>query len=399
MFVQRTASKSTRHGAKLALVRNASSAPPAKYSPKMTESRPSEVGHGGAASDKGIKVACFGASGFLGKYVAGELGSNGFMTYFANRGDDLEMRHLKLAYDLGRCSFVFYEPRDEDSIRKVIADADVVVNLIGKYYESAYPYQTKSFPYIGYKKNYTFQEVNVTIPQKLARICRDMQVDHFVHVSSASASPTAKSEWSRTKFAGEEAIKGIYPWATIIRPTQLFGRDDRLLTDMARMQRFYLAIYLVDKTYWGGQTALTQPVFVGDVAKTIASVCDNPRSFEGRRIDCFGPKDYTYMELAKFVDDCTLRRKPIRPIPAPYYRAAAEILQYQRSPFNTPDLVDVWSEDFLPPLGSPEAYENQDEIVTLKDFGIQAQPIEKVMYEWLQVYREYGHFHYVDGYH
>ena len=326
-------------------------------------------------------------------------GNNGFMTYFANRGDDMEMRHLKVAFDLGRCSFVFYEPRDEDSIRQVIADADVVVNLIGKYYESAHPYEKKTFPYIGYKKNYTFEEVNVSIPEKLARICLDMQVDHFVHLSSASASPDAKSEWSRTKFAGEEAVKAIYPWATIIRPTQIYGRDDRLLTPMARTQCFYKNIFLVDRTFGMGETSVIQPVWVADVARAIVGICDNAKAFEGKRIDMFGPKDYTYMELAKFVDDCTLRRTPIRTIPAQWYRAAAEILQYQREPFNTPDLVDIWSEDFLPPLGSAEAYENQDEIITLKDFGIEAMPVEKVMYEWLQAFRKYGHFHYVDGYH
>ena len=47
---------------------------PAKYSPTMTEARGTEVGHGGRGSDKGLKVACFGASGFLGRYVAAELG-------------------------------------------------------------------------------------------------------------------------------------------------------------------------------------------------------------------------------------------------------------------------------------------------------------------------------------
>ena len=55
------------------------------------------------------------------------------MTYLANRGDDMEMRHLKVNYDLGRTRFVFYSPRDTESIKEVISDADVVVNIIGKY--------------------------------------------------------------------------------------------------------------------------------------------------------------------------------------------------------------------------------------------------------------------------
>jgi len=42
--------------------------------PRITERRTSEVGRGGRASDAGIKVAVFGATGFLGRYVCSGLG-------------------------------------------------------------------------------------------------------------------------------------------------------------------------------------------------------------------------------------------------------------------------------------------------------------------------------------
>ena len=321
-------------------------------------------------------------------------GDNGITAYFANRGDDMEMRELKIAFDLGKTRFCFYEARDEDSIREVISDADVVLNMIGKYYESAFPYQTESFPYVGYKKNYTFEEVNVDIPRKLAQICLDMQVDNFVHVSSASANPDARSEWSRTKFAGEEAIQEVYPWATIVRPTQMFGRNDRLLNNMARFSRYWLAQYVVDDG-----KPLTQPVWVGDVARAIAQVCDNAPAYEGKRLDLFGPKEYNYRELAEFVDDCTRRNYPIYGIPHNWARLFAEYLQYRRTPFVTPDLVDIWSEDFLPPLGSQEAYDTQKDVLTLKSMGIEATEMESVMYQYLQRFQRFGAFHYVDGYH
>ena len=324
-------------------------------------------------------------------------GANGYTAYLANRGDDMEMRHCKVPFDLGRTRFVFYSPRDMDSVREVIADADVVVNMVGKYYETGQPYQTSSFPYVSYKTNYSFKDVNVEWPRTLAKICLDMQVDHLVHVSSASASPDARSEWSRTKYQGEQVIKRIYPWATIIRPTQIFGRQDRLMNWFAKIAQFYRVVPLVDE----GET-LTQPVWAGDVAKTILRVVDDAAAYEGRQIDCFGPKDYTYMELAKFVDDVTERRHPIIPIPYSMYKAMAKVLQYQREPSITPDLVDVWSENFLPTL-KPEEYELQKDaatkILTLKDMGIEAKSIEKIMFEWLQSYRYGGHFYRVEGYH
>ena len=309
----------------------------------------------------------------------------------------MEMRHLKLSFDLGRTRFVFYSPRDEDSVREVIADADVVVNMVGKYYETGQPVQTSQFPYISYKTNYSFKDANVEWPRTLAKICLDMQVDHLVHVSSASASPTAKSTWSRTKYEGEQVIKRIYPWATIIRPTQIFGRQDRLLNWFAKIAQFYRIVPVLNE----GKT-LTQPVWAGDVAKTILRVVDNASAYEGRQIDCFGPKDYTYMELAKFVGDITERKHPIVPIPYEIFKPLAKVLQYQREPSITPDLVDVWSEDFLPTLKAEEYALQEDaaaKILTMKDMGIEAKSIEKIMFEWLQSYRFGGHFHRVQGYH
>ena len=42
--------------------------------PRITERRPNETGRGGRASDAGVKVAVFGATGFLGRYVCSGLG-------------------------------------------------------------------------------------------------------------------------------------------------------------------------------------------------------------------------------------------------------------------------------------------------------------------------------------
>jgi hypothetical protein len=46
------------------------------YMPPMVETREGEMGTGGRSSEAGLKVALFGASGFLGHYVCGELGKS-----------------------------------------------------------------------------------------------------------------------------------------------------------------------------------------------------------------------------------------------------------------------------------------------------------------------------------
>jgi NADH dehydrogenase (ubiquinone) 1 alpha subcomplex subunit 9 len=321
------------------------------------------------------------------------------MTYLANRGDDMEMRDRKVQFDLGRLRTVFYSPRDRDSIREVIADADVVVNMIGKYFESGQPVQTKTFPFVSYQTNYSFEDVNVTIAQTIAEVCKEMQVDNLVHISSASANPDSKSRWSRTKYEGELAVKEAFPWATIIRPTQFFGKDDLFLSWFAKCQQNLRCVPLI---YDGGRESVTQPVWVGDVARTIFSVCDDAGKFEGRQIDCFGPADLTRAELATFVNDITEQNKPVFNIPANIYRQIAKVAQYTRNPLITPDQVEVWLEDFLPTM-SPEKYKLQPDstskILTMEDLGIKAMPIEKEAFGYLHFYRFGGHFFRVKGYH
>ena len=67
-----TALRSTRDATTPAISARALSSTPDL--PRITERRPTETGRGGRASDAGIKVAVFGATGFLGRYVCSGLG-------------------------------------------------------------------------------------------------------------------------------------------------------------------------------------------------------------------------------------------------------------------------------------------------------------------------------------
>mmetsp|Transcript_2869 Transcript_2869/g.4531 ORF Transcript_2869/g.4531 Transcript_2869/m.4531 type:complete len:403 (-) Transcript_2869:82-1290(-) len=364
---------------------------------KYAESRPDGGGPGGRSSNPGITVAVFGAGGFLGRYVCSNLGEIGSRTYIGNRGDEFELRHLRPMFDLGRSRFVFYSARDRDSMAEVIADADVVVNLIGKYYETKTLSDKPSFPYIDYKTNFSFEETNVEIAKTIAELCTEMQVDNLIHVSSLAASPDSKSEWARTKYAGECAVKEAYPWATIIRPTQLFGYEDKLLNQFANQAAMapFGYVPMID----GGQ-ALTQPVFMDDVANVITKVVGNAEGYEGKTIDCFGSRDFTYKELAEFVYDITSQYPELIDVPKSVMLNIAKITQFQPNPMMTPDLVELWSEDYV--AKSPEWYESQvgaDKVLTMADLGVEATPIEKIAFRYLHRFRKGGHFVLAEGYH
>ena len=325
-----------------------------------------------------------------------DKGTNGFMTYIGNRGDDLEMRFLKPMFELGRSRIEFYSPRDRDSIAQVIADADVAINCIGKYYETKALSDKPSFPYVEYKKNYTFKETNVDIPKTIAELCTEMQVDNLIHVSSINASPDSNSVWAQTKYEGEMAVKEAYPWATIIRPSQMFGIEDNFLNWFANAASRLPAVPLMD-----GGHALTQPVYAVNVADVVQKIVDDPEKFEGKTVDVFGPQDYSYKEIAEFVFDITRQNTKTVELPKEVGSVVAKGLDLMGKPVLTPDMVQLWSEDFIPEMAQEEydAMPISEKIYTMKDFGIEAVPMEKIAFNYLHRFRDGDHFSDAPGYH
>ncbi|KAF3657495.1 NADH dehydrogenase [ubiquinone] 1 alpha subcomplex subunit 9, mitochondrial [Capsicum chinense] len=112
-------------------------------------------GTGGRSSVSGIVATVFGATGFLGRYLVQQLAKMGSQVLVPFRGSEDSPRHLKLMGDLGQIVPMKYNPRDENSVKAVMAKANVVINLIGREYET---------------RNYSFEEVNHHMAEQLAMV-------------------------------------------------------------------------------------------------------------------------------------------------------------------------------------------------------------------------------------
>lgn len=64
------------------------------------------------------------------------------------RGEGDEVRHLKQSGDVGKVNPIPFHPRDEQSIRDCIGNADIVLNLVGKYYETKNLYLKKNYTWV-----------------------------------------------------------------------------------------------------------------------------------------------------------------------------------------------------------------------------------------------------------
>lgn len=111
-------------------------------------------GTGGRSSFNGTVATVFGATGFVGRYVCNKLGKSGTQMILPYRGDHSEAIRLKVTGDLGQVLFHFYSLDDEDSIRETVKYSNVVINLVGREYET---------------KNFCFNDVHVDGARRLAR--------------------------------------------------------------------------------------------------------------------------------------------------------------------------------------------------------------------------------------
>lgn len=165
----------------------------------------------------------FGATGFLGRVLVNRLGKIGTQVIIPYRREfqDEEVKRLKLAGDLGQILFQEFDLKNPHTIYKAVKHSNVVVNLIGKNFET---------------RNFSFRDVHVTGARDIARACREMGVERLVHVSSLNVTPHPKKFLARkplqflpTKLEGESAVLKEFPCATIIRPAAIFGYQDKLL--------------------------------------------------------------------------------------------------------------------------------------------------------------------------
>ncbi|KAF6003102.1 39kDa subunit of ndufa9, NADH:ubiquinone oxidoreductase [Cyanidiococcus yangmingshanensis] len=259
-------------------------------------------GTGGRSSVSGIIATVFGSTGFLGRYVVNQLGRVGSTVFVAWRGDELDYRHLKVMGDLGQVNPIQIEARDISSLRRAIAGSNVVINLIGKWYDTRY---------------YSLEDVNIGVAETIARLANLEQVEHFIHVSALTAHSNTNSiypvdRWSRSKIEGERLVRQAFPRATIFRPADIWGMEDRFLNKIAISLSHLGLMPLVN----GGRGQL-QPVWVDDVARAIVASVRNPELTAGNTYELAGPRVMTRREVVEFVADATKRELRTLSIPLP----------------------------------------------------------------------------------
>lgn len=309
-------------------------------------------------------VTVFGGSGFVGGQVVRALAKAGHRVRVAVRQPNLAYR-MRMLGDVGQIEVVQANVRNPASIARALDGAEACVNLVGLLWET------------GRQK---FQSIHVMAAQNVAQAAAKAGVQRLVHMSALGADAESSSKYFRTKAEGEAAVRAAFPGATIVRPSLVFGVDDKFFNKFAQIAALSPIMPVV-----GAETRV-QPVFVTDVAAVIAKAATSPAA-AGVTYELGGPTVYTMREIMQLILTETGRAKPLAPLPWPVASLLGSLGDIQGSiipwtPPLTSDQVEMLKIDNVAEHGLPG----------LAEAGVVGTAVEAVVPTYLYRYRKGGQY-------
>lgn len=320
----------------------------------------------------GKLAVVFGGSGFIGRNVVRELAKRGWRVRVAVRRPHHAL-FLRPMGAVGQIQLAQVNVRYRGSITEALKGADAVVNLVGLLHQE------------GAQK---FDTVQAGGAAAIAQLAAAEGVTNFVHVSAIGADAESDSLYARSKGLGEKAVRDAMPSAAIIRPSVVFGTEDKFFNKFAAMLSMTPPFLPVPILFGGGQTKF-QPVYVDDVADAICGALETPAA-AGRTYEIGGPRVYTFKELLELVLKETGRKRILMPVPfalAPVVGFAGEMVGL--APFFEPpvtrDQIRLMKHDNV--VGASE-----EDVGVIGDFGIAPVTVEAVLPSYMVRFRKYGQF-------
>jgi len=239
-------------------------------------------------------ITIFGGSGFIGHHLVGRLAAQGYRIRLAGRDTEKAARLITQG-NVGQIVGVQANIRNEASVRRAVAGAEIVINLVGLLYEAG---------------EQTFEAVQAEGAKTVARAAKEAGATQFLHLSALGADEDSPSAYARSKAKGEAAVRKRFPEAAIIRPSVVFGKDDDFSNKFATLCSLSPVLPLVD----GGKN-LMQPVWVEDLVDALVKIIASPEA-QGKVWEFGGPEQMPLNEIVSVIGAAIKRSPIILPLPA-----------------------------------------------------------------------------------
>jgi NADH dehydrogenase len=300
----------------------------------------------------GKLVVLIGGGGFLGSHLAQELLRSGARLRIAERHPETAFG-LKPLADLGQIQFVRCNVKDRRSVAAAMHGAEAAVYLVGTFAGDQQALQADGAGFA-------------------AEAAAAAGAGAFVYVSAIGADAGSDSGYAATKAEGEALVRAAFPQATVVRPSVLFGEDDRFVNLFAGLIAGLPALPV-----FGAQARL-QPLFVDDAAEAIAAALADPAKHGGKTYELAGPEVMTVEDLHRRIAAAQGRERALVAVPDALSALFAALP-------GTPMNADQWK---LLQRGSVAS----GALPGIAALGVQPKPLGLFLDRWMVRYRKHGRF-------
>jgi uncharacterized protein YbjT (DUF2867 family) len=247
------------------------------------------------------QLVILGGTGFVGSHLVPRLAADGHRIVLLSRNRE-QHRELGVLPDVSVRTVDVY---DDDALRRQLAGADAVINLIG---------------ILNARGRHTFQRAHVELTRRLIAACQATGVQRLHQMSSLKAGQ-GLSQYLKTRGEAEALVKASTLDWTIYQPSVIFGAGDGLVSRFASLLRRMPVLPLARAS------SRLAPTYVGDVAEAIARCVDSERGQQRRSFELYGPEVLSLGEIVRKIRDAAGLRTPILALPDSLGRLQAQFAE------------------------------------------------------------------------
>ena len=298
----------------------------------------------------------FGGSGQIGRNLIRKLTRNNYKVTVVTRNVHQKSYIVKTQANAGYIDIVEAKIFEEKKLRQLFLKSDVCINLVGILFER--------------KPGNTFKNIHSIFPSLLAKLCKQYDLKHFIHLSALGINQAIDSEYAQSKLEGENNILKSFPLATILRPSIVYSVDDNFTTNFMTLLN-NLPLFPL---YYGGNTKFS-PIHCSDITDIIYNVISN--NIYSKIIECVGPETFTFKEIIIKLLNLIEKKRILLPMPTTIAKISAKIFEIMPNPLLTRDQLKLLKYDNIP---SGKYKTNSDlGIPSLRFFD---EEVKKYCYMW-----------------
>jgi NADH dehydrogenase len=307
------------------------------------------------------KIIClFGGGGFLGKHLMRQLTRLDYRVKVATRNPYLK-GYLKPLGNPGQIELFKINIFSSEDLKQVLKNCDFAINLVGILHET---------------RKQKFSQIHSQFPYLLSNLCNEIGINNLIHVSALGIKEKHLSRYIQSKLQGEKNIQENFKPSVILRPSVIFGPEDKFLNTFASIAQFSPVLPLIG----GGKTKFA-PIYVGDVAKAIVKALELNNS-KPKIYELGGPENYSFKELMEILLTEIKKKRFLVPVPFGFAKFQSYFLQMMPNPLLTPDQVELLKHNNIVSGDYP----------TLKDLGITGTAVQSILPKYIYRFRAGGQF-------